>query len=97
MAEFFLEVRCEEIPAKMLERGIGQLGTRLFEFRTRHVVKRQFEDSFGAHLADHLGNRHFAAAKTFCQSSNVRAAKMLLVNQFSNLPCLMRTEKTEDR
>jgi glycyl-tRNA synthetase beta chain len=31
MADLFLEVRCEEIPAKMLKRGIRDLGTRLFE------------------------------------------------------------------
>jgi glycyl-tRNA synthetase beta chain len=31
MGEFFLEVRCEEIPARMLEPGMRELGTRLFE------------------------------------------------------------------
>lgn len=31
MGEFFLEVRCEEIPARMLRPGIRELGTRLFE------------------------------------------------------------------
>ncbi len=31
MAELFLEVRCEEIPAQMLAKGIAELGTRLFE------------------------------------------------------------------
>ena len=29
--DFFLEVRCEEIPAHMLAPGVGELGTRLFE------------------------------------------------------------------
>jgi glycyl-tRNA synthetase beta chain len=29
--EFFLEVRCEEIPARMLQPGIRELGSRLFE------------------------------------------------------------------
>ena len=31
MGEFFLEVRCEEIPARMLQPAIRELGTRLFE------------------------------------------------------------------
>ena len=31
MGEFFLEVRCEEIPARMLQPAIREAGTRLFE------------------------------------------------------------------
>ena len=30
-AEYLLEVRAEEIPARMLEPGVRQLGTRVFE------------------------------------------------------------------
>ena len=31
MSEFFLEVRCEEIPARMLQPAIRELASRLFE------------------------------------------------------------------
>ena len=31
MTELLLEVRCEEIPARMLQPGIRELGTRMFE------------------------------------------------------------------
>ena len=29
--EFFLEVRCEEIPARMLQPAVKELATRVFE------------------------------------------------------------------
>ncbi len=31
MSEFFLEIRCEEIPARMLQAGVREAATRLFE------------------------------------------------------------------
>ena len=47
MAELFLEVRCEEIPAQMLVQGVGELGTRLFEeLMGRNLAPREVSTGF---------------------------------------------------
>lgn len=45
--EFLLEVRCEEIPARMLVPGIRQLATRVFEELTaRNLMPKEVETGF---------------------------------------------------
>ncbi len=47
MPEFFLEVRCEEIPAQMLRPGIRELATRMFEeLMARQLPPRTVETAF---------------------------------------------------
>ncbi len=47
MAELFLEVRCEEIPAGMLQAGTRELATRLFEeLMSRQLPARTVETAF---------------------------------------------------
>ena len=47
MSEFFLEIRCEEIPAGMLEDGMRKLATRIFEeLMGRHFEPRSLETAF---------------------------------------------------
>ena len=45
--EFLLEVRCEEIPARMLEPAIQELGLRLFEeLMSRRLAPGEIETAF---------------------------------------------------
>ncbi|MDX1645301.1 MAG: glycine--tRNA ligase subunit beta, partial [Thermoanaerobaculia bacterium] len=45
--ELLLEVRCEEIPARMLRPGVEEIGTRLFEeLLARHLAPEKVETSF---------------------------------------------------
>lgn len=45
--ELLVEVRCEEIPARMLQPGVKQIGTRLFEeLLERQLAPEQVETSF---------------------------------------------------
>ncbi len=47
MTEFLLEVRCEEIPARMLQPGMRELGTRMFEeLMARHLAPRTVKSAF---------------------------------------------------
>lgn len=46
-SEFFLEVRCEEIPARMLQAGIRSLATRIFEeLLTRGLTPDEVQTGF---------------------------------------------------
>ena len=47
MSEFFLEVRCEEIPARMLQPGTRELATRVFEeLMGRQLAPRGVETAY---------------------------------------------------
>lgn len=47
MSEFFLEIRCEEIPARMLQPGIRELATRIFEeLMGRQLPPRSVDTAF---------------------------------------------------
>lgn len=47
MSEFFLEVRCEEIPARMLHPAMRELATRMFEeLMARHLTARSVKTAF---------------------------------------------------
>ena len=45
--ELLLEVRCEEIPARMLAPGVREIGSRLFEeLLARHLAPEKVETGF---------------------------------------------------
>ena len=47
MSEFFLEVRCEEIPARMLQPAMKELATRVFEeLMARQLAPRRLDTGF---------------------------------------------------